>query len=137
MEKHPPHGHEAELVCGRVQEGSYIQNRGQSPGGRLGKQWQRGVPSDVKPVDEKALVDISSVKGGDSFMSNIWHWGMESKLAGAWLSPNCAAQIRIVAMGSVTMIAFELKQLIDILGEKCTCDDLTKFVLGLSREGWG
>ena len=92
-----------------------------------------------KLVDEKALVNISSVKGGDSFMSNIWHWGMESKLAGAWLSPNCAAQIKIVAMGSVTMIAFELKQLIDILGEKCTCDDLTKFVLGLSKESphWG
>ena len=32
------------------------------------------------------------------------------------------------------MIAFGLKQLMGILGAKCTCDDVTKFVLGLSKE---
>ena len=87
-----------------------------------------------KLMDEKILLDISKVAGGENFMSNIWRWGMDSKLTGAWLSPNVAAQIKVVAMGAVTVIAFELKDLMPVVGADATCDALTKFVLSLTRD---
>ena len=91
-----------------------------------------------KMMEDRHLVDISSVSGGDNFMGNIWQWGLDSTLAGAWLSPNCAAQIKVVAMGSITIIAFELKELLSVIGAECTCDQITNFVLSLNKgsEHW-
>ena len=78
------------------------------------------------------LLDISAIPNGADFMSNVWHFGADSKMTGSFLAPNCAALCKILAMGEQTVIMFELRDLLKALGDTATCDSLTEFVLSLN-----
>ena len=79
-------------------------------------------------------LDISGVQGGFDFMKSCWFFGYDAKLEGAWLAPNCAAMAKVLVLGEIHAIAFDLTDLVKVCGENCNCDDLVKFVLSLTPE---
>ena len=84
-------------------------------------------------IKEDCKLDISSVPGGTDFMATVWHWGADAKLSGAYLAPNCAAMLKLVAMGEIQVVLFELKNVIDVLGSETNCDGLTEALLSLTE----
>ena len=55
-----------------------------------------------------ARLDMSGLAEAEAFKKNLWFYefyGCDSKMAGAWLSPNGAAMMRVMAMGSTSIVA--------------------------------
>ncbi|CAE7671665.1 ABHD17A [Symbiodinium necroappetens] len=75
---------------------------------------------------------MQAVPGGTDFMANVWHFGYAPKLAGCWLAPNAAAMCRVLVMGQVSIIAFELSNVVDVLGE-VSCDSMSEALLSLDQ----
>ncbi|CAE7366353.1 unnamed protein product [Symbiodinium sp. KB8] len=86
----------------------------------------------AKFIPSDKMLDIEAVPGGTDFMANVWHFGYAPKLAGCWLAPNAAAMCRVLVMGQVSIIAFELSNVVDVLGE-VSCDSMSEALLSLDQ----
>ena len=82
-------------------------------------------------------VDVSSVDGATDAVKNIWYWGYDPKLCGAWLAPNACALLKVLVMGELTLLAANLADLVEALRsskpiEEITSDMVTSFFLSLT-----
>ena len=98
-----------------------------------GKEPAEALIRTVFPVTKKELLDMDSLPDAAHFQQNIWYWGFEPKMAGGFLSPNAAAMIRAVAMGSITVVAFNLKAVLKHMKKpgEATLVDVQSFILNM------
>ena len=77
---------------------------------------------------------MSGLAEAEAFKKNLWFYGFDSKMAGAWLSPNGAAMMRVMAMGSTSIVAFDLSELMEIMPkpDEVTFKDVSDYVLALT-----
>ncbi|CAE7036850.1 unnamed protein product [Symbiodinium sp. CCMP2592] len=110
---------------------------------KCGKEAAEALMHKVFPCDDKRL-DLSTVKEGELFHNNLWYVGFDNKMAGCWLCPNGAAMIRVLAMGSMNVVAFPVEEVASRLSEKVAdpkCDDLIQYILDFAEDadksiGW-
>ena len=84
-------------------------------------------------VSKDAVLDITQIQGGEAFMKGIFYFGYDTKLEGAWLSPNCAAMTRVLVLGEIQVVAFELQDLLKPCGDSATCDSISEFALAMNE----
>ncbi|CAE7378626.1 unnamed protein product [Symbiodinium sp. CCMP2592] len=81
------------------------------------------------------LLDLSKLSDGALFQANLWYWGFDNKMSGAFLAPNAASLIRVVAMGSVSMVAFDVAKIVTqmegVNKAPNSLSDVTDFILSL------
>ena len=95
-----------------------------------GKEEAESMIKSVFPATKN--LNMTSLKEASNFENNMWYWGFDSKLSGGFLAPNAAAMLRVVAMGSVTVVAFDLRRVVDCMDNKSpTLQEVTEFVLEL------
>ena len=92
-------------------------------------------------------LNLSKMPGGESFNQSIFYFGFDPKMSGAYLCPNAAAMIRVLALGSMDVVAFDISELLadpenlKVLGhegkpEDVTLDDVSKFVLEMQASSY-
>ena len=87
------------------------ENRAMAPVlSKQGKEAAELMVNSIFPVTKK--LDLSSLKDGSNFENNMWYWGFDNKLSGGFLNPNAAAMLRVVAMGIVSMVAFDINKVV-------------------------
>ena len=98
-----------------------------------GKEQAASLMAGVFPTNKK--LDMSSMKDGQNFDNNMWYWGFDAKMSGGFLAPNAAAMVRVGAMGSVYVVAFDLAR---VMRNMCasgasnpSLQDVTEFIMGL------
>ena len=84
-----------------------------------------------------ATLDVSKVQGASAAMQSIWFWGYDPKISGATLAPNAVARLQILLMGELTVIAFPLRNVIEVMKETQALEDIVldsvmAFVLAVS-----
>ena len=131
----------AEFAGGYKRTPTFKQD-GRSQGIMAPKQGKEETQALIDAIFNPKTLDLSAVPTAAESMSAIWYWGYDPKLCGAALPPNGAAMLRILVMGEVFIMAFEVAKVMTVMKEASlpvTTDTLRSFLLGLQPDSkhWG